>query len=74
MIEKDSDALFRLQHSAAVMIGPKEAGAVLGVHPSCISEMGKKGTLPFPFFISGNRVKIPRVGFLKWGGWSDENF
>ena len=68
----NSDALQELISSNAVMIGPREAGTVLGVHQSCISEMGQKGTLPFPAFVSGNRVKISRIGFLKWGGWIEE--
>ena len=67
-----SEALREVIASEAVMIGPKEAGAVLGVHQSCISEMGQKGTLPFPAFVSGNRVKIPRIAFLKWGGWFED--
>ena len=72
MTPKNSDALQALIASDAVMISPKEAGDVLGVHQSYISEMGQRKELPFPAFVSGNRVKIPRIGFLKWGGWYED--
>ena len=68
-MKKNSDALQAVIQSDAVMIGPKEAGAVLGVHQSYITEMAQRGELPFPSIMSGNRVKIPRIGFLKWGKW-----
>jgi len=65
-------ALEDLLRSDEVMIGPKEVGAVLGVHQSQISWMASQGQLPFPAIMSGNRTKISRVGFLKWGGWYED--
>ena len=67
--QKNRQALKAVIESDDVMIGPKEAGAVLGVHQSYITEMAQRGELPFPALMSGNRVKIPRIGFLKWGKW-----
>ena len=46
--------------SAAVISG------ILKIHSSRIKEYAHKNQLPFPFFISGNRVKIPRAAFLNW--------
>lgn len=31
-----------------------------------LTEYGRKGMLPFPHTISGNRLKIPRLGFINW--------
>ena len=73
MKKKQREALERLKASDEVTIGSKEASEVLGVHQMTISYMGINGTLPFPAFMSGNRVKISRIGFLKWGGWYEED-
>ena len=61
--------LKEIQESDKVMLLPEDIAPVLGVHQQTISDDAKDGTLPFPFYRSGNRTKIPRVGFLKWGGW-----
>ena len=68
----NQEALNALIRSDAVMITAKEASDVLGVHQSYISDMCRQGTLPFPAMASGNRVKISRIGFLKWGGWYED--
>jgi hypothetical protein len=62
-------ALNELLQSDAVTITPAEAGAVLGVHQSYVTDSCRNGSAGFPCFISGNRVKISRIGFLQWGGW-----
>lgn len=48
------------------VLRPADVAAVLGIHPQCINEMAKAGTLPFPYIRSGNRTKIPKAGFLRW--------
>ena len=45
---------------------PADVAEVLGCHPYAVSVRAKDGTLPFPYFMSGNRTKIPRLGFLAW--------
>lgn len=66
------EALEAMLRSDSVTVGPQEVGAVLGVHQSYITDDAKLYRLPFPAYLSGNRVKIPRAGFLRWGGWSTE--
>lgn len=66
------EKLTELIASDAVMITPKDAGVVLGVHQSYITDDARLNRLPFPAYVSGNRVKIPRAAFLKWGGWLEE--
>lgn len=66
------EALSAMIQSDRVTVGPQEVGAVLGVHQSYITDDARKDRLPFPAYMSGNRVKIPRLGFLRWGGWLRE--
>ena len=43
-----------------------DVSEVMRIHASRIIEYARTNRLPFPFFLSGNRVKIPRVGFINW--------
>ena len=52
--------------SDKVMLLPKDVAPVLGCHEQSIRLAAKEDDLPFPCFRSGNRVKIPRLPFLKW--------
>ena len=63
--------LEEMLHSRKDMLTPADVSEVLKMHPQNISYYAKEGSLPFPFIRSGNRTKIPRIGFLKWGGWMD---
>lgn len=61
-----------MKASDKAMLSTNDVSEVLGIHPFAISLKAKNNDLPFPFFRSGNRTKIPRIAFLKWGGWLDE--
>lgn len=58
--------LSEIKQSDKVMLLPKDIAPVLGCHEHAIRLAAKENDLPFPFFRSGNRVKIPRLPFLKW--------
>ena len=45
---------------------PKEVAPILGCNPYTINVAAKKGTkFPFPVILMGNRVRIPKVPFIK---------
>lgn len=48
------------------ILKPQEISGVMGCHPQVINLLAKQNRLPFPFFRSGNRTKIPREGFIAW--------
>ena len=58
--------LEEMRTSDVACLRPADVAEVLGCHPYAISLGAKDGTLPFPYFRSGNRTKIPRNGFLNW--------
>lgn len=60
--------LKELVKSEKPIITPREAARVLHCTPYLLNLQLKKGTLPFPAFVVGQRVKIPRVPFLKYLG------
>lgn len=64
--------LEEMKKSNKAMLSTIDVSEVLGIHPFAITLRAKANDLPFPFFRSGNRTKIPREAFLKWGGWLDE--
>ena len=45
---------------------PADIAGLLRCHAYAISVKAKEGTLPFPFIRTGNRTKIPRLGFINW--------
>lgn len=45
-------------------ISPTQAASVLGVAPYSLNVKAAAGMLEFPFFFSGNRLKILREPFL----------
>ncbi len=46
---------------------PKQVASVLNCNPYLINIRVKNGTpLGFPAFMSGNRVKIPKAGFVNF--------
>lgn len=47
-------------------ITPKEAAGVLGCMPYYINVKARAGTLEFPAFFSGNRLKILREPFIRF--------
>ena len=46
-------------------ITPATAAAVMKMDTGRLIGYARSGQLPFPVQISGNRVKIPRIGFLR---------
>ncbi len=48
------------------VLKPADIAEVLGCHPYAVNVRAKNGGLPFPYFMSGSRVKIPRDGFVAW--------
>lgn len=58
--------LAEIKASDKAMLTPADIAPVLGVHPQAINILAERKQLPFPFFRSGNRTKIPREGFLNW--------
>lgn len=55
--------------SESPLITPREAAKALHVTPYKFNLQLKQGTLPFPAFKVGDRVKIPRIPFLRYLGY-----
>lgn len=51
------------------IITPREAAKALHVTPYIFNLQLKQGALPFPAFRVGNRLKIPRIPFLRYLGY-----
>lgn len=58
--------LSEMKTSDKAMLLAKDIAPVLGCHEHAIRLAAREDDLPFPFFRSGNRIKIPRLPFLKW--------
>lgn len=50
------------------ILTPDDVAEVLGSHPATIRETAKQHPerIGYPFTFVGNRMKIPRIGFLRW--------
>lgn len=50
------------------VLTPAIVGSVLGMDPYTINVMVREcpERIPFPFFVSGRNVKIPKAGFIRW--------
>lgn len=55
------------------VITPQEAADVLQCNRYAINDMVKRGKCPFPAFMIGSRVKIPRIKFLQYLGYLKED-
>lgn len=55
--------------SSKPTITPSEAARVLSCAPYLLNVKAKSGSLPFPAFFVGNRLKIPRIPFLRYLGY-----
>ena len=51
---------------------PATVASVLHMNPGRLIWYAKNGQLPFPAVVSGTRVKISRIGFLKTYGYIEE--
>ena len=57
-----------LMESAEMTITPTQAAKVLRCSPYRLNVLYKMGQLPFPAVLSGNRLKIIRIPFLRYLG------
>ena len=50
------------------------AAQVMGMDPTRLIGYARErpDLVPYPYQLSGNRMKVPRVPFLKWLGCTDE--
>ena len=55
--------------SSAPTITAAEAARVLHCAPYLLNLKARNGALPFPAFFVGNRLKIPRLPFLRFLGF-----
>lgn len=55
-----------------LFLTPIEASKYLKCDPYSLNIMAKKGKLPFPHIMVGNRLKIPKKPFLNYLGVSEE--
>lgn len=46
-----------------------EVGPVLQLSDSAIRAQARAGRLPFPAVVVGQRVRIPKIPFLRWMGY-----
>ena len=60
--------LERLEALDKETLTPKDVSAFLGCNPYAINVKAKQcpESIPFPFFMSGSRVIIPKVAFIRW--------
>lgn len=54
--------------SDEVFLLPKDIAPVMGCNPQDIRIAARSGGLGFPVTFIGNRVKIPRIPFLRYIG------
>lgn len=57
-----------IRSSTKDMLTPSDIAPVLGCHPYSLNVAAKADikVLGFPASLIGTRLKIPRVGFLRW--------
>lgn len=57
-----------IRQSDKTMLAPTDIAPVLGCHPYSLNVTAKTNikALGFPASLIGTRLKIPRVGFLRW--------
>jgi hypothetical protein len=64
-----NDAINELLNSTEATITPTQAAKVMRCSPYRFNVLYKLGQLPFPAMLSGNRLKILRIPFLKYLGY-----
>lgn len=55
--------------SKKALITPAEAARAMHCAPYLLNVQLKEGASPFPAFVVGKRVKIPRIPFLRYLGY-----
>ena len=48
------------------MLNSHQVGSFLKIDTGRLGEYARKNMLPFPFILSGNRLKVPRISFINW--------
>lgn len=66
-----ADAITRIKASTKACITATEAAKVLQCAPYALNIKAKENALPFPAFFVGNRLRIPRIPFLKFLGYEN---
>ena len=56
------------------MLTPYDIAPILRANPATLRMTARDfpERVKFPFMFSGNRMKIPRIGFIAWMGWKEE--
>ena len=60
------ETLDEVRRSNKPFLIPDDIAPILGCHPQAIREEARGRGLPFPFILIGNRIKIPRLTFIKY--------
>lgn len=60
--------LQEIKESTLDVLTPTDIAEVLSVHAQAINLECREHPerVKFPFFVTGNRIKIPREGFVSW--------
>ena len=61
--------LNEMRSSTKKYLSPVDVAEVLNVKPFTVNvtvRLRGIGAYPFPLFLSGNRVRIPRLAFIAW--------
>lgn len=48
---------------------PADVGKVLNINPDTVMAQARAGMIEFPVMISGSRVRLPKIPFLRWLGY-----
>lgn len=64
-----AEAIAAIKASTKAWITPSEAAKVLQCTPYALNRMAMEDSLPFKSFFVGNRLRIPRIPFLKFFGY-----
>ena len=48
---------------------PADVGRVLNINPDTVRARARAGVLEFPATVSGSRVRVPKIPFLRWLGY-----
>lgn len=63
-------SLEEIKNCSKIFLSPADIASVMGSDPHTVrcTARQRPELLGFPFTFSGNRMKIPRIPFLRWLG------
>lgn len=67
----EDQRILALIHDTRPLLTPEDVRHILHCDRYAINVMVKNGECPFPAFRTGNRVKIPRIPFLQYLGYTE---